>query len=64
MERKSAVIYFLRLGTVFIALSGLKRRKVLKGRKLMPGNEKNCVISSKIHDTTTMKSTKFQTSLR
>jgi len=62
IEKSSAEIYFLRLGTVFIALRGRSSRKARKGRKLIPAIGKNCVTTSKSHEMTTAMSITFHQS--
>ena len=41
IDNSNAEIYFLKLGTVFIALRGRSSRKALSGRKLIPATGKN-----------------------
>lgn len=62
IENSNAEIYFLKLGTVFIALRGRSSRKALKGRKLIPATGKNYVMTSKTHEITTAMSMTFHQS--
>lgn len=63
-DLNKAMSCFRRLGTVFIAFKGRNSLSVRSGRKLIPGKLKSWVSSSKSHDTTTTKSTKFHPSRR